>query len=525
MKQVFKHFFIARTEGSVVVPWGFSGALCSLLLLVCVSCAPRRPLVHAQPGAGQQPAMPDAPAAMREFRAAWVATVDNINWPSKPGLSTAEQQAEARALLDFLQDHHFNAVIFQVRPQADALYASELEPWSYYLTGKQGTPPEPYYDPLAFWLEEAHQRGLELHVWLNPYRAHHPAAGPVEPPSLVHKMAESVVHLKEGYWWFDPAKETTQDHAAAVVMDIVKRYDIDGVHFDDYFYPYESYNGGADFPDDDSWAAYRSSGGKLSRGDWRRSHVNRFIERIYKAIKAEKKHVKFGLSPFGIWRPGYPEGTTGMDQYDKLYADAKLWLNRGWVDYFTPQLYWPISQLPQSFPVLLGWWQQENSQGRHLWPGMNVGRGGDEANLKEVVNQIMVSRGMLPTSKGAVHWSISSLTRHPLLAQGILDGPYSRQALVPASPWLGADPPEAPKVTLRHEGGEVALNWEPEKDVFQWVVYYRHGDAWDYMVLPRQVTGTRLPVYGPDGKTRLEAVAVTAVDRLGNESNKLILTL
>lgn len=179
-----------------------------------------------------------APATpvQREFRAAWVATVANIDWPSKRGLSTAEQQAEAIRLLDFLKSHHFNAVVFQVRPQADALYQSNLEPWSYYLTGEQGKAPSPFYDPLQFWIDEAHNRGLELHVWLNPYRAHHTVGGPVTDSSIVKRKPELVVKLKDGnYWWFDPAKQGTKDHSTAVVMDIVKRYDIDGVHFDDYF--------------------------------------------------------------------------------------------------------------------------------------------------------------------------------------------------------------------------------------------------------------------------------------------------
>ncbi|HRP16914.1 MAG TPA: family 10 glycosylhydrolase, partial [Ginsengibacter sp.] len=172
--------------------------------------------------------------APREFRAAWVATVANINWPSKPGLSTDQQKKEAIDLLDFLKAHNYNAVIFQVRPQADALYQSELEPWSYYLTGEQGKAPDPLYDPLSFWTEAAHDRGLELHVWLNPYRAHHVVGGPVSDYSMVKKMPETVLHLKEGYWWFDPSLKATQDHGIKVVMDIVKRYDIDGVHFDDY---------------------------------------------------------------------------------------------------------------------------------------------------------------------------------------------------------------------------------------------------------------------------------------------------
>ena len=317
----------------------------------------------------------NVPHAAREFRAAWVATVANINWPSKPGLTSKEQQQEAIALLDFLKSNNFNAVIFQVRPQADAFYQSELEPWSYFLTGEQGKAPEPFYDPLHFWIEAAHDRGLELHAWLNPYRAHHTTGKAVTEHSIIKKRPELVVKLQDGQYWMDPSLEGTKEHSTAVVMDLVKRYDLDGIHFDDYFYPYDSYNGGKDFPDDKSWAAYRAGGGDLSRGDWRRESVNSFISNLYKKIKAEKPHVKFGLSPFGIWRPGYPESISGYDQYDKLYADARLWLNKGWIDYFTPQLYWTINKIPQSFPVLLGWWKSENLQKRHLWPGISVDLG------------------------------------------------------------------------------------------------------------------------------------------------------
>src|SRR5690606_15485799 len=221
------------------------------------------------------------PNVPREFRAAWVATVANINWPSKNNLSTEQQKQEAINLLDMLKNNNFNAVIFQVRPSADALYKSSLEPWSYFLTGTIGKAPSPYYDPLEFWVEEAHKRGLELHVWLNPYRAHHSNGGQVTSESLVRKSPENVVRLRNGMYWFDPASQETQNHAASVVMDIVKRYDIDGVHFDDYFYPYATYNGGADFPDDKTWFAYKKNGGNLTRPDWRRDNVNKFIKRIY----------------------------------------------------------------------------------------------------------------------------------------------------------------------------------------------------------------------------------------------------
>lgn len=462
------------------------------------------------------------PKPMREFRAAWVATVANINWPSKPGLPVEEQKTEALKLLNFLQENNFNAVILQVRPQTDALYKSDLEPWSYFLTGKQGQAPDPFYDPLEFWIEQAHDRGIELHVWLNPYRAHHKDGKEITEHSIIKKRPELALFLKEGYWWLDPAQQGTQDHSTAVVMDLVKRYDIDGVHFDDYFYPYPSYNGNADFPDTVSWKVYQQSGGKLSRGDWRRNAVNVFIERLYKNIKAEKPHVKFGLSPFGIWRPGYPESVTGFDQYEQLYADAKLWLNKGWIDYFTPQLYWPINRSGQSFPILLGWWAGENTMKRHLWPGISVGSDTSAKNVNEITSQIMISRGMLPESKGIVHWSISSLTKNPNMTKGIKDGPYRQQALIPASLWLDDKAPAVPVVIINSNGNELTLQWKhpDEKDVFHWVVYYTYGNTWSYIILNNKEKS--FTIKPPPGQNNpqiiITKIAVSAVDRNGNES-------
>lgn len=466
--------------------------------------------------------------AAREFRAAWVATVANINWPSKPGISTAEQQQEAIALLDFLKAHHFNAVIFQVRPQADALYASELEPWSYYLTGKQGQAPSPYYDPLSFWVEAAHERGMELHVWLNPYRAHHKDGKEVSASSIVSKQPSLVMKLKEGYWWMDPARKETQDHTSKVVRDIVKRYDIDGVHFDDYFYPYPSYNGDDDFPDHESWQAYVQGGGKLSRGDWRRNAVNTLIERLYREIKTEKRHVKFGLSPFGIWRPGYPASIEGFDQYDQLYADAKLWLNKGWIDYFAPQLYWPINKIPQSYPVLLGWWQQENTLQRHLWPGISLGRDTSALQVNEIMHQIMIARGMLPASMGVVHWNIFSVSKNPPMAKALLEGPYQQQALIPASPWLSNKKPAAPTASLQRNGNEVVISFtdKPGTDILNRVVYYTYGQEKGYGIMGNKTGQFTISSHRTTAKGEQQAIsniAVTVVDRFGNESDPVFL--
>ena len=468
---------------------------------------------------------PAIPKPEREFRAAWVASVANINWPSKPGLSTQQQQDEAIALLDMLKKNNFNAVIFQVRPQADALYKSNLEPWSYFLTGKQGQAPKPYYDPLEFWIEAAHERGLELHVWLNPYRAHHISGGQPSEFSVVKKHPELVYKLKQGYWWLDPSKKGTQDLSAAVVKDIVKRYDIDGVHFDDYFYPYAEYNGGEDFPDSASYAEYQKTGGRLERGDWRREQVNVFIQRIYKTIKEEKKQVKFGISPFGIWRPGFPESIKGFDQYDKLYADAKLWLNEGWIDYFMPQLYWQVNNIPQSFPVLLGWWQSENTKQRHLWPGMNSGIGGGDKNSDEIINQIMITRGILPKSPGAAHWSIAALLTHESLRNDLLKGPYKNEALVPESPWLDNEKPIAPKVSIEDRTTDIYIKWNPanEKDDFKYVVYTNYGGKWSYVILNYKSRFLQVPksIFADAAKLvsqKLLGIAVTAIDRTGNES-------
>ncbi len=493
---------------------------CRLIVLILFFIISNQSCTSTKAISQQQTAPPPVPEVVREFRAAWVATVANINWPSKPGLSAGEQQKEALDLLDFLKNHNFNAVILQVRPQADALYISNLEPWSYYLSGQQGKAPSPYYEPLKFWIDAAHERGLELHVWLNPYRAHHVSGGPVSDSSIVKKKPGLVLHLKEGYWWFDPAKKETQDHSAAVVMDLVKRYDIDGVHFDDYFYPYPSYNLNEDFPDQESWNAYVQSGGSLSQGDWRRDNVNKFIERVYTSIKKEKPSVKFGLSPFGVYRPGQPASAEGFDQYDKLYADAKLWLNKGWIDYFAPQLYWPINRPGQSYPVLLGWWNQENTMKRHLWPGISIPRDTSFRSVNEALSQVMIAKGMLPESPGVIHWSISSVVKNPALSRALVEGPYKKQALVPASPWLNDEIPETPLAETEMRNGKLRINWSHlhEDEIFRWVIYYRYGNKWNYKILSQEERRFELEL--KEGENKLEAVAISAVDKTGNESIK-----
>lgn len=458
------------------------------------------------------------PDINREFRGAWIASVANINWPSKNNLSVEQQKAEAIKMLDLLKDNNFNAVIFQARPSADALYTSNIEPWSYFLTGETGVAPYPNYDPLQFWIEEAHKRGLELHVWLNPYRAHHSNGGSVNSLSMVNKLPNLVVKLRNGMYWLDPANPRTQGHVSNVVKDLVKRYDLDAIHFDDYFYPYKEYNGGRDFPDNTSWNAYVSSGGTLSRADWRRDNVNKFVERIYKEIHAEKNYVRFGISPFGIWKPGYPEGIVGSSQYDELYADAKLWLNNGWVDYFSPQLYWPIESKGQPFGSLLNWWKSENTMNRHLWPGLNTVEVKVSDRPTEIKNQIDISRQILGKDAGEIHWSIAGLTKNANMLPTLKNGPYKEKALVPKSPWIKTIPLEKPTLFINDNGNSVQTSWSSKKigDVFQWVLFTQYNGVWETEILTLENLSREIQKY-KDGKT-LNAIAIKAIDRLGNES-------
>jgi uncharacterized lipoprotein YddW (UPF0748 family) len=314
----------------------------------------------------------------------------------------------------------------------DALYESKLEPWSEFLTGEQGK--SPGYDPLAFAVEEAHKRGLELHAWFNPYRAWNPSAkGPPAKSHLV-KARPDIARKYGKHYWLNPTHPDVQAHSLAVILDVVKRYDVDGVHMDDYFYPYPERDAkGAEipFPDDDTWAKYRESGGKLSRDDWRRDAVNRFVKQLYADVHAAKPHVKVGISPFGIWRPGNPPGIAGFDQYGKLYADAKLWLNEGWVDYFTPQLYWPIHQEKQSYPKLLNWWAEQNTKHRHLWPGIYTGK----HTPAEIVAQIELTRAS-GVADGVIHFSAKAIVQNRKGVADALKKVYAEPARVPLSPWL-----------------------------------------------------------------------------------------
>ena len=455
---------------------------------------------------------------MREYRAAWVATVGNIDWPSSNRLSVAAQKAELTAILDRAAKLKLNAVIFQVRPGCDALYASTIEPWSEYLTGEMGKAPEPFYDPLAFAIDEAHKRGLELHAWFNPYRARHASAQSPVSPNHVSKTRPSLVREYGRYLWLDPGEKAVQDYSLSVVMDVVRRYDVDGVHFDDYFYPYKERGRDGkelDFPDDASWERYGKNSG-FSRDDWRRENVNRFIERVYSSVKSAKPWVKFGVSPFGIWRPGNPPQIKGFDAYASLYADARKWLEKGWVDYFAPQLYWAIEPPEQSYPVLLKWWAQQNARHRHLVPGLNSTQTRRRWQPEEILNQIRIARKQ-PGASGHIHWNMSSLLGASRLADALAKEVYAQPALIPAAPWLDQTPPGKPRLGINSAASRVSWESSGSEPAALWLLQTRDGSRWSARVLPGSSRWAELDPKAPS------AVALSAVDRYGNLSSPAVL--
>jgi uncharacterized lipoprotein YddW (UPF0748 family) len=467
-----------------------------------------------------RPASIVPPNPPREFRGAWITEVAaNPDWPSEPGLSTAEQKAELIALLDRAAQLHLNAVIFQIRPACDAVYSSPLEPWSEYLTGAQGKAPEPFYDPLAFAIEEAHKRGLELHAWINPFRAS--LAQSKSPVALNHisKTHPELVRKYGDLLWLDPGEPAVRDHVLRVVMDVVRRYDVDGVQFDDYFYPYpqkDSAGRNLDFPDYATWKKY---GKGLDRDDWRRQNINQFIQSVYQNIKAAKPWVKFGISPFGIWRPGFPKQIKGLDAYASLYADSRLWLASGWLDYFAPQLYWPVDAPQQSFPALLDWWSQQNVKGRHLWPGLSAANVGEKFSANEIARQIQIIRAQ-PGASGEIFYHLQNLVDNPALAE-ILRAQFNQPALVPASPWLGSTPPDKPILTATSEkSSRLIVRWENSgvEPVWIWVFQFRAtNDVWTTQILPANQTNHVFENSNP------EAISIRAVDRVGNLSALTVL--
>lgn len=467
----------------------------------------------------------------RELRAAWIASVDNIDWPKKGVVNVEQQKQDFIKLLDELKAAGMNAVIVQIKPTADSFYPSQYGPWSEWLTGVQGK--DPGYNPLAFMIEEVHKRNLEFHGWFNPYRislqddvsklvADHPA-----------KLHPDWMVTYGGKLYFNPGIPAAKDFIIDGVMEVVKQYDIDGVHFDDYFYPYPV--SGVDFPDQASFQTYGS--GFTNKADWRRNNVNTFIQQLGAEIKHEKPYVQFGISPFGIWRNKTQDATgsdtNGLSNYDDLYADTRTWIKQGWIDYITPQIYWHFGYSPAAYEKLVEWWSKEvEGSNVNLFIGQSPYRiGTDPAWMQpdEQPNQLIYNRNF-PAIDGSMFFSAKSVVSNPLgFADTLKSSIYRYPALIPTMPWLDDQAPAQPTLVnaIRKADG-VHLSWKDQlqNDSSYYAIYKfkesqtaNTNDATSLIGTVRRVNGelqTFTDSFPSDGQTY--SYVVTSLDRLHNES-------
>jgi uncharacterized lipoprotein YddW (UPF0748 family) len=525
---------------------------------------------HAEPGAASHPTVAglacpvllDAstleapPIVPREFRAAWITPVDGGEWPSRPGMDDATSQAELRAAIERAQAIGLNAIVLHVRTAADALYPTTRAPWSTYLVPPGGRAPG--FDPLAFALTEAHARGLQVHVWFNPFRAAPPnrTRAAVGAQAIARRNPQWVVRYGSQQW-IDPGYPEARREVLDAILEVVDRYDVDGVHIDDYFYPYleertirtrvgrgrkrrtVTRRETIPFPDATSWARHGRATG-LDRNDWRRDNVSQFVAALYREVKARKPEVAVGISPFGIWRPGAAPGVYGLDAYSEIYADSRKWLREGWLDYVAPQLYWVLDGEQQRFRRLDEWWRRENVRARHVYPGlltMRVASRGAPWPASAIASQIEWLRGARegrPDAQGHVHFRMSTLMPGApgALGETLATSLYATTALPPANPWLGAAAPAAPELTpacddastVERPDGDGGTRRAPMLAVLPgdtlrvrwWAVQLRDSvGTWHTRVVP--AAERRLSAEVAPG-TLAHAVAVSAVTATGVQS-------
>jgi uncharacterized lipoprotein YddW (UPF0748 family) len=458
----------------------------------------------------------------REFRAVWIASVTNLDWPSTRFLSPSSQRAEYTSLLDKLKPLGINVVVVQIRPECDALYQSSIEPWSYWLTGGQGSPPNPLYDPLQFMIDETHKRGMEFHAWFNPYRAVKTVGAYTITATHVSRTHPEWILDYTTEKLLDPGNPAVRAYVTNVMVDVIRRYDIDGVHWDDYFY---SYNGTTN-QDDSSWTKYRGS--FTDKGAWRRDNVNQLVKAVHDSIQIIKPDVKFGISPFGIWKSGVPSGISGLDAYNVLYGDAVMWMSQLWLDYLTPQLYWKFGG-GQDYGKLMPWWYSQIN-GRHLYPGHAAYQiTGGNWSSSELPNQVRLNRSVLP-SPGSVFFraKVGILDNEKGFADTLKNFLYKYPALIPTMPWKDSISP-LPPMNLTATGNLtlVTLRWQkpgpaPDGDTAKYFVVYRAVNDTVNMNDPRMIrfisvndTTQFVDSLSPNFQYNY---VVTSFDRLHNES-------
>ena len=471
----------------------------------------------------------------REFRGVWIATVANIDWPISYSDSVAKQKDDLIDLLDSLSRDNINAIIFQVRPECDALYASRYEPWSFWLTGQQGKAPSPYYDPLKFVIKEAHKRGMELHAWFNPFRAERKIGlYPLAQNHVVNRHPEWVLSFGDtssGLRILNPGLPQVRKYIVNVVMDVVNRYDIDGVHFDDYFYPYPPNEIFKSNKDSLTFIHYKHGDeSDADINDWRRQNINLLMHILYDSIQAVKPWVKFGISPFGIYRPDVPKGIKGMDAYAKIYCDPLAWLRQGSVDYLVPQLYWKIGG-DQDFKKLLDWWAEQGKKyKRHIYAGHIFGR---TFLPNELGNQLLLVRENA-NAYGDVYFSAKHFPANTLgFAHRVKQDFYHLPALTPVMHWKGGKIPPAPsmfKFASKEFHFTARFLWQSpsntKKDSVLRFVIYKFNKRPKDDVAPKNakfiygIVGEQEYIPQPNEKTnnKTSYFAVTAINRNGLES-------
>ena len=504
------------------------------------------------------PPTPAPPPIPREFRGVWITPVEGGEWPSRRDLSSDQQRTELVALLDRVRDLNLNAVIFHVRTGADALYPSARGvPWSAYLTGHLGQEPSPPYDPLAFAIEQAHARGLQFHAWFNPFRVSSAADARHTPGDIATEHPKWIVRYGDQLW-IDPGIPEARQTVLNDILEVVDRYDIDAVHLDDYFYPYlevrtihsrvrvrvrrhhyhyhrVTKHVTLAFADNASWKKYGATSGWEDRASWRRDNIDSFIRDLYRTVKAHKPWVQVGISPFGIWRPDYPDGITGLDAYAEIFADSRRWLREGWLDYLAPQLYWPLDNDQQRFTRLAGWWQSQNRMERNLWPGLFTDRAASgysrwpSAEIPAEIDTLRARQGAAGESLGHVHFRLKSLLAFARGDVGELlrHGVYREPAVPPASPWLGATPPARPQIAesssllVRAIDAILPGKQAPTIDIAPgdtvpvrwWVVQLQGADGrWTTTIRPG--TDRRIPLALPNG-SEPRAAAISGLSNTG----------
>ncbi|MGG2108321.1 family 10 glycosylhydrolase [Lysinibacillus pakistanensis] len=505
--------------------------LITLVAMIFMLCLPTIPA---------KTALANTKQPKREMRAVWISTVQNIDM--KAGMTKEQYTTWTRQTLDKLKANKMNTVIYQVRPTNDAMYASDLAPWSSYITGKkQGT--NPSYDPLTIMVEEAHKRGMELHAWMNPYRVTMPGQ------KLTDLAADNVARTNPNWvvkygkqYYLNPGLPEVQNYLVDIVKELVANYDIDAIHMDDYFYPYKIANEA--FPDQAAYKKYGASFKKVE--DWRRDNVNQLVEKIYTAIKDTKPYVQYGISPFGVWRNKSLDKTgsdtrAGVNNYDDLFADVRTWIQNGTIDYITPQIYWSRTLAVAKYGTLLDWWSHEvqtyaQTHPVQLYIGLadyKVGNDSDGAwkNKMELPNQIMANRSEQVAAKGQMHFSLRSIQNNKLGYATIVNQQlYNYTALTPDTPWLDDTVPNEPtfvQVTKEADGRKIKIIDENKTQPRKYVIYRFAGNGEGSYNDPQNIVDV---IYNKNGITefvdktalakRSYTYGITAVSATGVESKE-----